>query len=132
MERGSNTYTLVLSKFPELPLHVEQQIYSEGFAELVQVNIERLDMTACNISPPGALVVGQALGQLPSTAPLQSFCLGRNFYMGRGSNQLITAASRRLLRLDIIYQLMPFGILSDDSVLQHYLMLQGHILPIRD
>jgi hypothetical protein len=114
----------------EFSVAYNPHIGTAGLVSLLTTKIERLDMTACNVSPPGARCLGETLDQLPLTSPLQSLCLARNVYMGPGGFPLITAACRQLLRLDISYCQLPVATIWEsiphDSILQH-LVLQGYI-----
>jgi hypothetical protein len=87
-------------------------IGTQGLVALLKTKILRLDLTACNVTPPGARRLGQTLDQLAytassSTSPLESLCLARNVYMGPGAFPLITAACHRLLRLDVSHCQLP-------------------------
>jgi hypothetical protein len=89
-------------------------------------NARRLDVTSCNVTPPGARALAKALTNsttetalvaagidpnatlaVVETSPLESLCLARNVYMGYGALPLITAAARRLKRLDVSHCQLP-------------------------
>jgi hypothetical protein len=114
----------------ELSVAYNPHIGTQGLVALLQTKIQRLDLTACNVTPPGARRLGQTLDQLTYAAsPLESLCLARNVYMGPEAFPLITAACHRLLRLDVSYCQLPVSriwqSIPQDGTLQH-LVLQGY------
>jgi hypothetical protein len=127
----------------ELSVAYNPHVGMKALVTLIRhANARRLDMTSCNITPPGARRLAKALMDLttemalksagidpsllvaPSggdddddtgggvvmvveTSPLESLSLAHNVYMGYGVLPLITAASKRLKRLDISHCQLP-------------------------
>jgi hypothetical protein len=91
----------------ELSLAHNTTISSSGIQCLLRANIQRLDLTGCEIPPPGARAIASTLLSLDLSSPLRKLCLSRNIYLGAGLIPLLDASCQWLVHLDLGFCKIP-------------------------